>query len=67
MKDKKGKEGKWLFVEEVAEIMRVDPETVRRWIRDKKLPAVKKFGRRWLIFSLDVPTYKRINHSYTRK
>jgi len=51
---------KLLTVEEVAKIMRVDPETVRVWIREKKLPAIKKFGRRWLISTLDIPSYKRI-------
>ena len=59
MKEKKRNFGEWLTVEEVAEIMRVDKETIRVWIRDKKLPAVKKFGRRWLIFSLDIPSYGR--------
>lgn len=29
----------WLSVEEVAETLGVHPDTVRGWIRDKKLPA----------------------------
>ena len=37
-------------------------DTVRVWIRQKKLPATKKYGRRWLISMLDVPSYKRINN-----
>jgi excisionase family DNA binding protein len=28
-------------VEEIAEILGVHPDTVRGWIRDKKLPAVR--------------------------
>ena len=49
----------YLTVEEVAKIMRCHPRTVQRWILAKKLPAQKKFGRRWLISTLDIPSYKR--------
>jgi len=59
MKENRKSWGKWLTVEEVADIMRVDTRTVRRWIKDKKLPAKKEIGRRWLIFSLDIPSYGR--------
>lgn len=31
----------WLSVEDVAEMLDVHPDTVRGWIRDKKLPASK--------------------------
>lgn len=31
----------WLSVEDVAEMLGVHPDTVRGWIRDKKLPASK--------------------------
>ena len=64
---KKRNDGKWLTVEEVAEIQRVDPETVRRWIRTKKLPATKQYGRRWLIFSLDIDIYKKTKLQITTK
>lgn len=53
--------GKFLTVKEVADIMRVDVQTVRAWIKAKKLPAEKKYGRKWLVYSLDIPTYARRN------
>jgi excisionase family DNA binding protein len=34
----------WLSVEEVAQILKMDEETVRRWIRNKQLKAYR-FGR----------------------
>lgn len=34
----------WLSVEEVAQILKMDEETVRRWIRNRQLKAYK-FGR----------------------
>lgn len=34
----------WLSVEEVAQILKMDDETVRRWIRNRKLKAYR-FGR----------------------
>lgn len=43
-------EGGWLTVEEVAKRLQVDPETVRRWVRGRKLGALdlgsKKAGYR---------------------
>jgi len=52
-------EFKFLTVEEVAKIMRVHVRTVRRWILAKKLPATKSHGQKWLISTLDIPSYKR--------
>jgi excisionase family DNA binding protein len=34
----------WLSVEEVAQILKMDEETVRRWIRTRQLKAYR-FGR----------------------
>ena len=34
----------WLSVEEVAQILKMDEETVRRWIRKRQLKAYR-FGR----------------------
>ncbi len=39
---------KYLTTEEVAQIYRIDEETVRRWCNNKKLKAIK-VGRKWLI------------------
>jgi len=36
----------WLSVEEVAEKLKVTEETVRRWIRAKKLPVLNLGGPR---------------------
>jgi len=59
MKARKYPAFKFHTVEEIAKIMRVGPETIRRWIRAKKLPAAKGTGRQWLISTLDIPSYKR--------
>lgn len=37
-------QGEWLSVEEVARRLKMDDETVRKWIRRKQLKAYK-FGR----------------------
>lgn len=34
----------WLSVEEVAQMLKMDEETIRRWIRSRQLKAYK-FGR----------------------
>jgi excisionase family DNA binding protein len=36
----------WLTVEEIAEKLKVSDETVRRWIRAKKLPVLDLGGPR---------------------
>lgn len=38
----------YLDVFEAAKVLKVHPETVRRLIRDGKLPATK-FGNKWLV------------------
>jgi excisionase family DNA binding protein len=42
-----------LTVPEAARRLRRNPETVRRWIRDRKLPATK-VGTQWLVDETDV-------------
>lgn len=32
-------------IEEIAEMLKVNPESVRRWVRSKKLPAIKLSGK----------------------
>ncbi len=36
-------------VEEAAQILGVDAETVRRWCRQGKIPGVRRFGREYRI------------------
>lgn len=42
----------WLLIDEVAEIARVSPETVRFWIKRKRLPSVRP--GRWRLVRRDV-------------
>ena len=37
---------RWVDVEEVADYLRVKPDTVRSWVKSKSMPA-RKIGRRW--------------------
>lgn len=37
-----------LTVEEVAAYLKMNPQVVRRWLREKKLPGVK-IGKEWRI------------------
>lgn len=46
---------------EVAEICKVQPETVRQWIKDKKLPASKP-GREYLIDEEDLRAFLKEKH-----
>lgn len=43
-------------VEEIAENLRVSKDTVRLWIRIKKLPA-KKIGKNWRISEKEVKEF----------
>lgn len=54
-------------VKEVAEMLHVNPETVRRWIRDKKLDAVKtsnKGGNK--ILESELRTFLKATPAYAR-
>jgi excisionase family DNA binding protein len=42
-------EPQYYSVEEAARILGVDEETIRRWIRQDKIPGVKRFGREYRI------------------
>jgi excisionase family DNA binding protein len=49
MSDDKGAGDDWLTVRDIATHLKVSEETVRRWIRDRELPALtlgKKAGFR---------------------
>lgn len=37
-----------LTVEEVAEYLKMNPQVVRRWLKDKRLPGIK-IGKEWRI------------------
>lgn len=43
----------FLTTAEVADILRVTTETIERWRRKRKLPAVR-IGRKWLFNSDDI-------------
>jgi excisionase family DNA binding protein len=45
-----------LTVHETAEMLKVKESTVRAWIREKKLRAVK-FGREWRVAVVDLEKY----------
>lgn len=47
-----------LTVSEVAKACRRSPETVRRWIREEKIPAVK-LGLVWFIARRDLERFKQ--------
>jgi excisionase family DNA binding protein len=38
----------YLTREEVAALLRVDPQTVSRWLRERKLPSPLRLGRQML-------------------
>ena len=38
-----------LNVEEVARYLRIHPETVRKWVRDKKITGAIKLGNKWAV------------------
>ena len=48
----------WLTVEEVAKHLKMDEETVRKWIRRRQLKAYK-FGRDYRIRREDFETFIR--------
>ena len=50
-----------MTVEELADILRLQPETVRQMARDGRLPA-RKIGRVWRFSSLDVEKWLSVNY-----
>ena len=46
-----------LTVEEVAERLKRNPETIRRWIKSKRLPAVRPAGGPYIIHSTDLDRF----------
>jgi len=44
-------------IEEVAEILKVNPESVRRWVRAKKIPAIKLGGKYIRILATDLESF----------
>ncbi|WP_041794224.1 helix-turn-helix domain-containing protein [Pararhodospirillum photometricum] len=49
-----------LTVREVADLLKVREATVRQWIRDKHLRAVK-FGREWRVAHVDLEAFVNQN------
>lgn len=47
---------KLLTVNEAAEILRLGPETIARYIREGKIPAIK-FGRVWRVEEKDLEEF----------
>ena len=47
---------KLLTVNETAKILRLNPETVARYIREGKIPAIK-FGRVWRVEEKDLEEF----------
>ncbi len=47
-----------LTVEQAAELLRVDADTVCRWARSEKLPA-SKIGKKWRVLRTDVDAFLR--------
>lgn len=45
-------EGRWLTVEDIAKDLDIKEDTIRGWIRDKKLPAYR-VGREYRIKPVD--------------
>lgn len=48
--------GKVLTVSEASEVLRVSPDTIRRWIREQRIPAYKA-GKRVLLNETDVHAF----------
>lgn len=42
-----------LTVEEVAEYLKMNPQVIRRWLREGKLPG-SKIGRAWRVSKQDI-------------
>ena len=46
-------------IEEVANILKVNPESVRRWVRAKKLPAIKLGGKYIRVSAIDLDSFTK--------
>lgn len=44
-----------MTVEEAARYLKISPEVIRRWLREKKLPGFK-IGKEWRIAREDIDT-----------
>lgn len=53
--------GKFYTTDEVAVVCRVQKETVREWIKDGKIKAIKR-GRSYLIAEEDLKEYLKEKH-----
>ncbi len=53
-------EERWLTVAEIADRLKVHPQTVRRWLRAKQLPG-RALGRKagWRVRERDLETFMR--------
>ncbi|HPT66014.1 MAG TPA: helix-turn-helix domain-containing protein [Candidatus Woesebacteria bacterium] len=51
-------------IEEVAEILKVNPESVRRWVRAKKIPAIKLGGKYIRISATDLENFTKSSKVY---
>ena len=47
----------FLTPQEVSELLQVSVQTVRRWIKEEKLPAYKVGPRMWRIRQIDLDTW----------
>lgn len=54
------KTGRMLKIPEVADRLRVNPKTVRRWIANGELSAFK-LGRQWRISEQDLKRFLQMN------
>lgn len=50
--------GRVLTVEQVAEMLQLNPQVVRQYLREGKLPG-RKIGRHWRVWEEDVSGYMR--------
>jgi excisionase family DNA binding protein len=60
----KKKMSQMLTVKQLAQKLQVDPETVRRWAREKAIPAVKLSTRKkasWRFSHRDIESWQRRN------
>jgi excisionase family DNA binding protein len=50
----------WLTAEDISEMLGVPVDSVRQWIRDKRLKATKP-GRQWLVRQKDLDEFLKDN------